>query len=127
MSCNINKEKAAALGREGERRVASYLRKKGYIIVKTNYRDRFGEVDIIAENDKELVFVEVKTRTENALVSGLEAVNYSKQQRIYKTAMSFLQRINGEYEPRFDVAEVTVFRKEDGKDGWRLKYIKNAF
>ena len=126
MSYN-KKEQAAALGREGERKVAEYLRQKGYIIVKTNFRDRFGEIDIIAENNNELVFVEVKTRTENSLVSGLEAVDTHKQQRLYKTAMSFLQRINGEYEPRFDVAEVTVVHKEDGKLSWRLKYIKNAF
>lgn len=126
MSYN-DKEKAASLGREGEKRVAEYLKKKGYIIVKRNYRDRFGEIDIVAERDNTLAFVEVKTREKGALVSGLEAVNAAKQQRLYKTAMLFLQRINGEYEPRFDVAEVTVETIKEKGQIWSLKYIENAF
>lgn len=124
---SYNKELAAELGREGERRVAEYLRKRGYIIVKRNYRDRYGEIDIIAESDTELVFVEVKTRTENSMVSGFEAITPQKQQRIYKTAGMFLQRINGDFIARFDAAEVTVYRKPDGSHGWKLRYIKNAF
>lgn len=115
------------MGREGERRVAEYLRSKGYIIIKRNFRDRYGEIDIIAEKGNEVAFVEVKTRTENALVSGFESITYQKQMRLYKTAALFLQRKNGEYTSRFDAAEVTVFTKPCGELVWKLRYIENAF
>ena len=60
------REEAARLGREGERRVAEYLRSKGYIILRRNWRDsRFGEIDIIAELNEDLIFVEIKTRRNN--------------------------------------------------------------
>ncbi|MCQ2449057.1 MAG: YraN family protein [Clostridia bacterium] len=118
---------AAALGREGEQRVAEYLKQQGYIIVKRNYRDRFGEVDIIAETRDTLVFVEVKTRAAGALVSGFEAVDTHKQRRLYKTGMLFLERLHRDLQPRFDVAEVTVETNRDGSSRWKLQYLKNAF
>lgn len=127
MSYNVNKERDSLLGKEGERRVAAYLRQKGYIIVKQNYRERYGEIDIIAEKNDLLVFVEVKTRSENALIRGFDAIDRYKQQRIQKTAALFLQRFDGDYNVRFDAAEVVVYHKDDGNLGWRLEYMENAF
>lgn len=126
MCYNDAKEKAAYLGREGERRVAEYLKQKGYIIVKRNYREPLGEIDIIAEDNTYLVFVEVKTRSEGALVSGIQAVDRKKQQRIYNTGNRFLKRLHIDLVPRFDVAEVTVSTDENGEK-WSLNYIENAF
>ncbi len=126
MLSSEQREKAKRLGAEGERRVAEYLRGLGYIIVKRNYRDRFGEIDIIAESETEIVFVEVKTRRYGAWFSGIEAVDAAKQDRIYKTGMIFLNRLHIDLEPRFDIAEVNVSGKE-GNEKWELKYIKNAF
>lgn len=117
---------AAARGAEGERRVAEYLRSKGSIIVKRNYRDRFGEIDIIAEEKAYLVFVEVKTREAGSLVTGFEAVNAAKRERIRKTAVLFSRRIRNSLPIRFDVAEVTVSTDESGEH-WGLRYLKNAF
>lgn len=122
-----SREISARLGQEGERRVAAYLRRRGYIIVKRNYRDRFGEIDIIAESEKEIVFVEVKTRTAGAMVSGAAAVDPFKQKRIRRTAMLFLKRLRTDCTPRFDVAEVTVTADENNRAVWRLRYLKNAF
>lgn len=121
------KVEAAELGRKGEDLVAEYLRQKGYIVVKRNYKDRFGEIDIIAENKEEIVFVEVKTRREGALVSGLQAVDIKKAERIRKTALLFLNRLKISLKPRFDVAEVTAFIRDDGSVGYKLNYIKSAF
>ncbi len=59
------------LGRFGENAVAYYLEKKGYRILKRNYRVKGGELDIIAEKDGVVAFVEVKTRTPEPLVNGL--------------------------------------------------------
>ncbi|MBE6728292.1 MAG: YraN family protein [Ruminococcaceae bacterium] len=126
MSYNEAKQRAADLGREGERRVEQYLKQKGYIIVKRNYRERFGEIDIIAENDTYLVFVEVKTRSDDALVSGMEAVDRKKQMRIYNTGNHFLKKLHIDLIPRFDVAQVTVSYENDCPK-WSLEYIKNAF
>jgi putative endonuclease len=70
------------IGKSGEDRVAAFLRSKGYKIVKRNYQCRVGEIDIIAERREYIVFVEVKTRKAGSLVSGEEAVNFKKQERI---------------------------------------------
>lgn len=113
-------------GKKGEDIVAHFLRKKGFIIFKRNYHSRFGEIDIIAEKDELLLFVEVKTRFENSLVSPAQAVDFLKQNRIKQTARSFMSKTYIEYICRYDVAEVTV-REEDGKYKYSLNYIKNAF
>lgn len=123
MSCGDFK----TLGKMGEEKVAEFLISKGYIIIKRNWRDRYGEVDIIAENGKNIVFVEVKTRTEGAIVSGADAVDSSKQRLIKNEAVSFVKRLNTDLIPRIDVAEVTVSFDADGKSKWKLNYIKSAF
>jgi len=111
----------------GEEMVADYLRKEGYAVIKRNWRDRRGEIDVIAESDTHILFVEVKTRKENALVGGIAAVNRSKALRIKLAAASFLNRLNRPLTPRFDVAEITVYTRTDGSRGYRLNYIKSAF
>ena len=70
-----NGKKSGELGNQGEEMVANYLRKEGYVIIKRNWRDKFGEIDVIAENKTHIIFVEVKTRSENPIVSGTAAVD----------------------------------------------------
>lgn len=115
------------IGKSGEDRVAAFLRSKGYKIVKRNYQCRFGEIDIIAQNGEYIAFVEVKTRKANSLVSGEEAVDYRKQERIMLTTEDYLTKSPCELQPRFDVAVVTVTKKPDGSDSYNLNYITNAF
>ena len=114
-------------GQEGEKRVANYLRNKGFSVIKRNYTCKYGEIDIIAQNTEYILFVEVKTRKEASLISGSEAVDAFKRARIIKTAEDFLSKTDCTLQPRFDVAEVTIFKKEDGKTGYKLHYISNAF
>lgn len=125
MSCD--KGLAKALGKEGEEKVAQHLKSRGYIILKRNWRDRYGEIDIIAENDENIVFVEVKTRSEGAIVSGFEAIDIGKMRRTKNLAMMFVKRLNTDLEPRMDVAEVTVSKDKDGNKIWKLNYIKSAY
>lgn len=114
------------VGLIGEKKVASFLRKQGFEILKRNYQCRFGEIDIIAKKDNFIIFVEVKTRKKGSLVSAAEAVDSFKQQRILKTAQDFIVKTACELQPRFDVAEVYV--EENGeKTKYYLNYIKNAF
>lgn len=115
------------IGKSGEDRVAAFLRSKGYKVVKRNYSCRFGEIDIIAEKGEYIVFVEVKTRKTNSLVSGSDAVDIRKQQRIMLTAQDYIIKTECELQPRFDVAVVTVIKNPDGRDTYNLNYITNAF
>lgn len=110
-------------GAYGEYEAARYLRKKGYNIVGSNYRCRFGEIDIIAEKDGFLIFAEVKTRDENSFYTPAEAVTYQKIQRLVKTAKIYLMQNGTSLQPRFDVIEVYT---KDGKLK-RINHIENAF
>ena len=117
---------SASLGKEGERKVAKYLQNKGYSIIKYNHRERFGEIDIIARIDNTIVFVEVKTRRADSLVKGFEAITPYKQERIRKTALLFMNKLELDCIIRFDAASVTV-DYDNNKLVWKLEYIKNAF
>lgn len=115
--------KTQIIGNSGESFVAEFLKKKGYIISAKNYRTKFGEIDVIAENNDEILFVEVKTRKETSLVRPYEYVNKHKQRKIFVTANIYLQHNGFGLNPRFDVAE--VFVSDNGS--MRLNYFENAF
>lgn len=116
------------IGRIGEQLVADWLKAKGNIIVKQNFRCDFGEIDIVAENPKTVIFVEVKTRKENSLTAPKDAVDFNKQRKIAATAKVFLkQAFLSDMNYRFDVAEVTYRVAEDETLKYSLNYIKNAF
>jgi len=99
---------------------AKYLKKHKYKIVDWSYCSRFGEIDLIAQKNGFIVFVEVKLRKNKDYYSACEAVTYSKQQKIIKTAMLWLSANECELQPRFDVIEVYT----DSND---INHIENAF
>ena len=110
------------IGSAGESVAANYLRRKRYKIIEQNFSCRFGEIDIIAQKAEYIVFVEVKTRKNEVFALAREFVTYSKQQRILKTAMLWLQQNETELQPRFDVIEVV------GEGfGRKVRHIENAF
>ncbi len=94
------------VGAWGESLAAEYLSKKQYRIVASGYRSRFGEIDLIAENRKYLVFVEVKLRKSDAYAKAYEFVTEKKQQRIRTTASCYLAEYPTNLQPRFDVIEI---------------------
>lgn len=110
-------------GRFGEDAVCAYLENRGYTVLVRNYVVKGGEIDIIASKGEILVFAEVKTRSPDSMVNGLEAITRSKQRLIVKTALRYIEKFSTELQPRFDAAEVLV---QDGKV-IRLNYIENAF
>ena len=121
-------ERSALVGKAGEDFVVQYLKSNGYIILKRNWRDsRYGEIDIVAENSDNIVFVEVKTRQKNSIVSGTEAVDLAKQNRTKNASNSFMRRLRTKLPPRIDVAEVVIVNEKDGKFQFELNYIENAF
>lgn len=111
------------LGDAGENFAAKFLGEQGYKIIAQNFRVRTAEIDIIAELDDEIIFVEVKTRSNTRRGLPAEAVNLRKQKRIIQAAGVFLQ--DEKYFDRacrFDVIEVY----SDGKE-FKIRHIENAF
>ncbi len=107
----------------GEELARKFLLSQGHRIIATNYRSRFGEIDIITENRGTVVFVEVKTRASIIFGTPSEAVTPSKQKRLYRLAEEFLITHQLESKPvRFDVLSLTV----DGED-IKVEHIPGAF
>lgn len=104
-------------GKEGEEKVAAYLKKLGFTIREHNFFSKYGEIDLIASKKELLVFVEVKTRkTKDHLLHDI--ITYSKQQKMIKTASYYCSTLSSEYAIRFDVA----FVHEN-----EIEYIEGAF
>ena len=114
------------LGRWGETQIADYLCNHGFRLVATNYSCRYGEIDLIAENEIYLVFVEVKLRKNTKYGQAREFVDARKQVKIRTTAELYLSTHSTVLQPRFDVAEVYA---PQGIDTIRpeIHYIVNAF
>ena len=110
-------------GRVGEDIAAGFLVKNDYRISERNYRCPIGEIDIVARDKNDLVFVEVKTRRSADLGYPEQAVGIKKQKKISKLALWYLQekKLNG-VRTRFDV--VAIMMQPSGND---IRLIKNAF
>lgn len=111
-------------GAWGEAVAAAYLRKKGYRIVQQNFSTRFGEIDLIVQDARYIVFVEVKTRKSDRFGAAREAVDLHKQRRLIATAEQWLQRNPTGLQPRFDVVE--IYGEED-LPVRSIEHIENAF
>lgn len=93
-------------GAWGEALAAEYLRKNRYKIVASGYHSRFGEIDLIVQNRKFLVFVEVKLRKSADFAQAREFVDSKKQDKIRTTASLYLLENPTRLQPRFDVIEI---------------------
>ena len=113
-------------GAVGEVLAARFLRKKGYTIVSSNYRCRQGEIDIIASCKGYIVFVEVKTRRQDARYLPREAVTVAKQRRLIQTAAIYLGHYPTDLQPRFDVIEV-VTDTATGMKAVEINHIMGAY
>ena len=112
------------LGKRGEKAAVSFLQKKGYQILEINYRNRLGEIDIIARYQKTICFVEVKTRQSIHYGSPYEAVTKIKQRKIIKIAQYYLSQNNAiDVNIRFDV--VAIYLSPQGQ--YVLDLLENAF
>ncbi len=112
-----------SLGLMGEKTAVKYLRKQGYKIITTNYRNTIGEIDIVAMQGDMIVFVEVKTRSSIAMGYPREAVEVHKQNKIRTVATKYLKE-NGclDSQCRFDVIELIG----EGQD-YTIDHIQDAF
>ncbi len=112
-------------GAWGEKAARLYLEERGWHTVTVNFRTRFGEIDIIAENAQYVIFAEVKTRKNARYGMACEAVTPIKQAKIIAAAEAWLQENPTEKQPRFDVIE--VYGEEHSPVPPRINHLENAF
>ena len=117
----LNARKA---GFHWEKEAESYLRDQGLKLLQRNFSSRFGEIDLIMEDEKTVVFIEVKFRKNDYHGSGADAVTFHKQSRISRTAAWYLARNTHRAEQfcRFDVISIDPKKADKG-----INWIKNAF
>lgn len=110
-----------ATGDQAEQLAATYLQKQGLNLLEKNYRCRFGEIDLIMQDQKTLVFAEVRLRRNLNFGGAASSITPQKQTRLIRTAQHFL---NGQHNPppcRFDVVLLNDLSLAD------IEWIKNAF
>ena len=109
-------------GIKGEEIALTYLVKKGYEILETNWRLQHLEIDIIASINNTLVIVEVKLRTNDYYGKPEEFVSKSKQKKVIKAADFYIKKNNIFWETRFDVVSIIQNPSE-----LTIDHIENAF
>ena len=117
-----DRQEAKSFGEQGEQMAARYLEDLGYVIVDRNYRKGHQEADIIALDHGELVFIEVKTRSNDAFFSPENAVNHQKRLNIIKVANGYAQKHQRKEPVRFDIVAIVL-----NDNGTEIKHIKDAY
>ena len=106
--------------------VAEYLRRRGFRLLAAGWQCRYGEIDLIAEDEQYILFTEVKLRKSAAFAPARASVDRRKQARLRTTAELYLQQHPSPLQPRFDVVEILapqgMATKRPG-----IRQIENAF
>ena len=113
------------IGDFGEDTACRYLESKNIKVLKRNYHERGGELDIIAKDGETIVFAEVKTRVSKSYGEPSEFVDFKKQEKIIKTAVSYLG--SDDIDMRFDVIEVMYEKRGEALFATEINHIKGAF
>ncbi len=108
-------------GKWGEDIAADYLTSHGYAIAERNWHEHHLEVDIIAYKGNRIVFVEVKTRSDNE-DDPIEAVDRKKMMHLVRAAQSFVNLRNIDHEIQFDIIGIS-----GTKDKYKIEHVADAF
>ncbi len=108
------------LGEIGENLAVDYLKEKGYEILERNFQNKWGEIDIVAEKDDIMVFVEVKTRIGEQFGLPEDAINKNKKLKMIKNAKAYMKYKNDQY--RIDAICVVLDKECNLK---RINHYKN--
>lgn len=111
-------------GRNGEDIAVQLLKQQGYEVICLNWRHKHLEIDIVARDGNQLVFVEVKTRSSNTFGMPYEAVDWVKQGRLTRAADRYIMAHRYAGEIRFDVVSVLYSAADKS---YRTELIKDAF
>lgn len=116
---------AKQTGAQGEALARRYLLRRGYRIVETNWSSIYGQLDIVAERDGALAFVEVKTRRAANTESALAGITTSKKERMLKAVYQYLhdRELDADTQWRIDVIAVAL----DGDRPPKLDHVEDAF
>jgi putative endonuclease len=109
-------------GRQGEQTAVTYLQRRGYRILETNWRYGKAEIDILAEKDGFLVVVEVKTRSSDYFGAPENFVNRKKILLLTEAVNEYIRQKNLNLEIRFDI--VSIVKNRSGEE---IKHIRDAF
>jgi putative endonuclease len=113
------------LGREGEKRAASFLAKKGVRVIARGVANQFGEIDLVGLDGETIVFVEVRTRRSLEAGHPAESVTPEKQGRLTRAALAFLKQNRLlDRRSRFDVVAILW---PDGAKSPQIEHYQNAF
>lgn len=112
------------IGKNSEDYACHFLQTNGLQLIERNFRCRFGEIDLIMQENDSMVFVEVRTRNRTDYGNALESISRSKQRKVIRTAAYFLQqqKLYDKIACRFDVISL-----QNHADETTLEWIKNAF
>lgn len=122
----MSKKENKIKGDHGEKIACDYLEDNGYKIIARNFNCIYGEIDIIAIKNDEIIFIEVKTRCQNYFGTPIEAINTNKIQHLYNSANYFLYKNNLLYKPiRFDVIEVYSNFENNKHHLCNISHVKN--
>ncbi|WP_075559250.1 YraN family protein [Parabacteroides timonensis] len=110
------------LGKDGEAAARDFLIHQGYTVLHSNWHWHHYELDIVALKDSEIIVVEVKTRSEDFLISPEEAVDDKKIRRIVAAADAYVRYFDLDYPVRFDI--ITLIK---GREGYKIEHLDDAF
>ena len=111
------------LGKRGELLAEKFLERKGYEVIEKNFRCRLGEIDLIAEEGGEIIFVEVKCRSGTAFGFPEEQVSWRKQRKLWRLAELYLKGRRKDQPARIDIVAILL---NDKGDVLSMEVIPNA-
>lgn len=106
-------------GEAAEEQAYQYLKSAGLVLLERNFSSRFGEIDLIMQDGNVLVFIEVRYRKNAKYGGAASSISHKKQQRIHKTAATYLQKKGNNSPARFDVIAM--------QGDMQINWIKSAF
>ena len=113
------------IGSYTENIAATYLLNNGYSILDRNYRNKFGEIDIICQKDNIIIFVEIKSRYTNSFGSPLESVSCHKQKKIILLSKFYiLYKKLSDFNIRYDVIEIYLNHLNNT---YEVNHLEDAF
>jgi|TARA_R110002096_G_scaffold194356_6_gene376517 putative endonuclease len=111
-----------SLGVLGEEIALDFLRQRGFRLLERNYRNRFGEIDLVMQDDGFIVFVEVRLRSSTNFGGALDSIDYHKRSKLIKCAQHYIANDSGRNDFRFDVVAISP-----NKTRHEIQWLTNAF